>query len=789
MIKNYFIVALRTLKEHKIINAINIIGLSLGFTCCFLINNYIQYEINYDKYQINYNNIYKLRYGQKDKSAKNIFYNSIIPQMGIYLQNKFAQIKNVVRIIPWEYNVKYKENQFKESCISYVDPNIFDVFSYNFISGDPKIALIEPYSVVISDEIENKYFYNENPIGKSILIGNKDFKITGVIKKQYSNTNIKTKIFLSINSNKRWSEPLDDMISMMDGGIYLQLNSIININELENNLKLLFHNILELKYENTLIELQPLSREHLYTKIDYSIEEEGQGDARSIIIYSLIAIIILIIAIINYIIITLGKLSYRLKEVGIRKVLGADKKDIIIQFIIEMTIMCSISALIGIILTYLLLPEINILTNREIGYYFDLNLLLGIIIIICITGIIVCTVPSYLFSRFRTIESIRGYSLKGKRNKLILCLVLIQFILAISFSISSNILTGQTEFMMNKNKIQENEKIIEINLRSLQRTYANEIIKNKCNLFENKLKQNQSIISCSGFTGDKMISEINYNGKKIKCVFNAIKETYFDLFEIKMKEGRNINCDIFPRDSINSIIVNETFIKENNIQNPLTCMLNYDNSSEGYQIIGVVEDFSLGSMKEKIEPMVYKYYTGISKKMYIKVKRNDIKNTLNYIQKNWKEYYPDAIMDYTFYDDTWREKHKSELNSQKLISIVSLISILLSVFGVFGMATMTMAKRTKEIGVRKVYGATTRKIVLYLLKDYIIMVAISSAIAIPITCYLMKKWLEDYVYRIELNIGIFFFPVLIILVIVLFTVSFKTVKAASANPVDTLKHE
>jgi putative ABC transport system permease protein len=791
MLKNYIKIAFRNLIKQKTTSFINILGLSIGLTCCFLINQYVQFELSYDKFQKNYDNIYEIRTGYKNESSIIEYINMVNINLCNYFKLNFPQFKNFIYFIDASNIITYKDKQFIEDGIQFVDPEIFDMFSFDFIKGDPQNALKQPNSVTLDEELAIKYFENDDPLGKNITIGNMDLTVTGIFRKYPGNSNIRPKILISSLSDKRRSFVKGSNLSIT-GEIFVQLNpniSPIDFGNLLTKSGMEFSGYSKEDSDSYKIDLQPLSRVHLYTLADYSLEEEGQGDIKSIYIYSIIAFFILIIAIINFINISIGQLSSRYKEVGLRKVLGAEKRNILLQFFLEIMLLCLISAIISIIFVSLLLPGFNILTNREIALNFNMNMILSVIAIYMVTCIFAGLLPSILFSRLQPLETLRGKTITGQTWKLSYILIFIQFTLAILFVICSNIMTRQLDFMMLENKVPINDKIIQIRTRPLYRIYNEEEIKNKCTTFLKNISQNQMIQITSEELGGMMGSKVNCDGKIFKCTYNLIKENYFNMYGIKIKEGRDLNYNLYPNDIKNSIIINETFVKENNIKNPIGLVLRDEYSKESRQIIGIVEDFNLGSIKDKIPPMSYIYSTFKSARLCIKFSENNISNALPFIKEKWKEYFPEAIIDYTFYDDSWRERYKTELNSQKLIIIVSVISLLLSIFGVIGVATMSMSKRTKEIGIRKVLGASVGKIILILLKNYILLVIISAVIAIPAAYYYMNKWLQDYVYRVDMTIWTFLFPVLIILAIVLFTVSFKTIKAARANPVESLKYE
>ncbi len=786
MFKHYLKIAFRNVLKQKTTSFVNIVGLSVGMACCILILLFVQFELSYDKFQKNGSNIYKVL---ERGYTKGIFYSSGTPiPLGPTIKNIFPECVHAVRFSSrkaWN-SIQYGEKRFEENGITSADPGIFEMFTFEFIKGDHKSALFEPNCIVINNEIAKKYFGEEDPYGKIINIGKDAFKITGIVKNLPSNSTLKCRAIISFSSNDSFKK-MENHWGNNFAETYIQLNPHSSYQSIGTKLKeYLDKNLKQWQNEKRTFTLQPFNRIHLYSQADYGIE--GYGDYRTVIIYAAIAFFVLLIASINFINISLAQTATRFKEIGLRKVMGAFKKQIVLQFWGEIIFLCLIALTLSVLLVSVMLPKFNELLNRQITFNLGLNTLLGIGGIFLLTGIIAGLFPSFLFSKYEAVNILSGKIKIGGNTGFTKSLIVLQFSLSIFFLICTTVMSQQISFIMNQHHVPENEKIIEVSTNTLISFYPDwQVRKKNTDLYTSEVSIFPLIKHSAGEPGAIAIIQMEHDGRKWDGILADRTEKYFDMFGIKIKEGRGFNIDEFPSDSASSVIINETFVKENKIKNPVGNTIKFFDKS--YSIIGVVEDFLYGNIKRKIPALAIEYARMDLSTIYFTVNEKDISAVLKFLQNKWHELFPNALFSYSFYDESWRKEYDKEINSREMLGFVSILVVLLASFGILGLTTLTIAKRTKEIGVRKVLGASVRNIIFLLTKQFGLMVIISAVIAGPFAYYYMKEWLNDFVYRIDIKIWVFIFSTVLTLLISLFVVSFKAIKAALANPVESLRYE
>ena len=528
--------------------------------------------------------------------------------------------------------------------------------------------------------------------------------------------------------------------------------------------------------------IQPMKDIHLYSKSDYGLEADG--DYRIVIIYAGIALFILLIACINFINISIGQSVARFREVGVRKIMGAKRNQIIKQFWGEVFTMCIISILLALIIVELLLPGFNTFTDRNLTIVYDLSALVDIIFIVLITCILAAVLPSIVISRYNPAEVLKGTIKLGGSNKFTRALIVVQFALSIMFLNCTTIMSNQINFLLYKHKVPENEKILHIDLFNLLSVYSFEQYDNITKLFFNEVSRNSLIMSSSINSSGSGVS-YDDNGKMIWGIMTENDGGYFETFGIKIIEGRNFDVEKYPTDSINSILVNESFVKENGLTSPIGTSIPYRKKT--YQIIGVFEDFSEWILKNKIEPLMIGFLKKSNGPQYFRFREKDMTQVLSYVKDKWKEIFPNQPIRYTFYDDDIRERYTSEFKAREMFSIVTVITIILSCFGILGLTIATITKRVKEIGIRKVFGASTNRIMILLVKEFVILIVIAAIIAGPAAYYYMNKWLQDFVYRIDISIQVFVFSCALTILVALITISFlndKSCKGKSCRSVE-----
>jgi putative ABC transport system permease protein len=786
MLKNYFKIALRYLLKHRISSLINIAGLSVGMACCMLILFYVQHEMIYDKFHKNIDKIYRVifEYKNQDKNIHKYDDASHMPLAPIILRD-FPEVQNAARIIEYPSKMEYKDKQFVENDVSYSDPNIFSMFTFQFLVGDPLTALKDPSSMVISKNIADKYFGDEDPIGKIIKMEENDFKITGIVRDFPDNSSLQYKVFLPLVSFKRyssfsanWSDP-----SVVT---FIKLSSDQSIEKIEENInKNVKKYFSEYDAPKTMYKFQPMQDIHLFSKANYGID--SNGDFQIVILYSAVALFILLIACINFINITIGQFTSRFKEVSIRKILGAKRSQIIKQFWSEVFILCLISVFISFIIIEMLLPGFNSLVSRKISIEYSLKSLVGVISLILFTGFVVAIFPSIFLSRYEPSEVLKRKINIGGSNNLTRTLIVVQFFLSILFLSCTLIISNQINFIMDKHKISKSENILNIDFRHIESTYSDYQMSNLNRLFFNEISKSPVILNSTMLGGNVRSGDFQCKGKTIKSKIIEYDEGYLGTNGIKIIEGRNFSPEKYPTDTSISIIINEAFVQENNLKSPIGTIISSDKNN--YTIIGIVENYKGGVLKSKVKPVIIRLFKGTSLMQSFRFYSKNIDQVLALVNKKWKEIFPHEVINYTFVDENIKKMYSTELNARELLSYISIIALILSSFGILSLTINTIAKRIKEIGIRKVLGASMTNIIVSIIKEFMLLIIIALILAIPITYYYMEKWLRDFAYRIDINWWVFILSGGIVLIVALTTVSFLTIKAAVANPVDSLRNE
>lgn len=799
MFKNYLKISLRNLFKNKIFSFINIAGLAIGFLCFTLIFIFIKNELGYDTFHKKADWIYRPVEIQHDPGVGTQHVAVTMGPLAPALKADFPEIVQATRIYR-ATNIFYKigENGYFEDGTCLVDPDMFDIFTIPFVKGDPTTALNDPNNLVITEEIAHKFFGNEDPIGKTITashyFGQDEFIIKGVIENYPKNSHINFTILGSFSF-------LENRLSWMKSwytnsmATYVVLRGGTDVAGLEAK----FPNFLR-KYrteepENDDLELylQPLKDVHLYSNhIRYQTFNNRQGSINIIYTFSIIAIFIIMIACINFMNLSTARSSKRAREVGIRKVLGSDKKNLIYQFLGESILISFLALILSYFLIELIYPVFkSILGDRIISnYYHELGFIVQLIGIALLVGIISGSYPAFYLSTILPISTLKGRYTASKSGTLLRkVLVLIQFSIAIGLIASTGIVMDQMRYIKDKDLGYDKEQIVYLPLKT------NESRK-KLQILKTEFLKNTNIVNVSatsGLTGGSgsqgtMIAINNNEEQKMMMRYSFVDFDYLSTMGMDLKTGRNFSRQI-SSDTTSSVIINETAVREFGWDNPIGMEFKGDEGEPNYNVIGVVKDYHFYSLRQKIEPLIM--FVGGRRLFYIVIKINtaNIQSTLDYIEKTWNNYLPNHPFDYAFLDEYFDRMYKSESNTGKLFGYFSLIAILIGCMGLFGLASFTVEQRTKEIGVRKVLGATVSNIVTLLSKDFMKWVVLSGIIAYPTVYFLMKNWLSNFAYRTNIQILTLILAGFTVVLVAFLTVSFQSIKAAMTNPAKTLRYE
>ncbi|CAN5439989.1 ABC transporter permease [soil metagenome] len=811
MIKNYLRSAFRNIKRHKFISFINIFGLTIGLTCCLLILAYIVNERSYDKYNKNADNIYRItRTFYSAPGVESLHLGTIAPAFFPLLQTAFPDVK-MTRLYPNGTTIlKYKDKLFNEKNGCYADENFMNIFTVDVLKGNPKNALTEPYTVMLTENIAKKYFGDEDPLNKTILLDNNkhEFKVTGVYKAFPPNAHMHPELLMSFNTlkdsliygerNLRTSYGNNSFFTFMlfppnyntdrvEAQFPAFLDKYVVLKGMKVNIK---------TSQATKLSLQKLTDIHLRSHLDYEAEENG--DIKRVYIFSAIALFILLIACINYMNLSTARSALRAKEIGIRKVIGAQRKEIISQFLSESVLITLVALLLAAGLTALLIPFINNVS----GQHLTVNSLLQwqFILVICLLpfaiGLISGIYPALFMSSFMPIKVLKGMISVGSGNiSFRKVLVVLQFSISIILIVATTIVFQQLRYMQNKSLGFNKDHVIVMNydnsLGPQYEAFRTDLLKNP----EIKEAARSSRVPSGRLLDSQNAGTLDGSGAvqpiKADLKFVTTDLGFIPAYDIKMAAGRNFSR-AFGTDTGN-FVINEAAVEMLGWKTPENAIgkdLKYGQVTG--KIIGVVKDFHFESLHQKIIPLIFVFPSPVNAfygNISIKINSNNIKSTLSTIETTWHKYLPKTPFDYTFLDEKFQQLYNSEQQQGSLFTIFSCIAIFIACLGLFGLSAFTISQRVKEIGIRKVLGASVPQIVSELSKDFLKLVIVAAVIALPIAWFSMSKWLHDFAFRINISWWVFVMAGVIALVIAFVTISFQSIKAAIANPVKSLRSE
>jgi putative ABC transport system permease protein len=794
MLQNYLKIALRNLFHNKVFSFINIAGLSIGLACCMLIVLYTKDEVSYDRFHKNVNNIYRITATETSPEGQVSKFGITGMVPGPAFARQIPEIDKFVRLQGERFNIKKGTDIIPQEATK-VDSSFFSVFTFNFVEGSPKTALKDPQSVVITEEIAEKYFGKKSALGKTLSIdydGNfQPFTIAGIIKKAPQNSSIKVELLIPLHREKN----VDTQWINFFLNTFVTLKPLANPKEVEAKFARIYTHdakaeMAEAKkswnYTSKVqYGLQPMLETHLST--DFKAQNGLYDDSNPMYSYVLIglAMFLLLIACINFINLTVARSVKRSKEIGIRKVVGGDRKQLIYQFMGESFVLSFIAFLLAFVLVELTLPLFNSLANKalSISFLFDFKLVIAYFLLFLFTGFLAGFYPSLVLSKFRPVDTLYGRFKFASRNYLQKSLVVLQFSLAAFMMMATLILYSQFDFLM-KIDLGYNDKNV-VTLETGRMSVA------ETETFKNELLKNPDIQQVAPKNGGSWFTIANVNGKQeINFAMDVIDKDYLPTFKIPIAKGRNFSKD-FPSDSSQSVLVNEAFVKKAGWKNPIGQTVDFFYNQKKYQVVGVVKNYHFASLYEEIKPQLLSCDPQRSQygMLNIKINPNNTPNTLKYIEKTFKQLRPTKPYLYDFKDVTNLKQYEKEVKWKQIITFSAILIMFISCIGLFGLATLSAEKRTKEIGIRKVLGASATVIVTMLTKDFLKLVLISVIIAFPIAWFLADKFLADYPYRIQLNAWMFGMVALLLVFITILTISYQALKSALANPVKSLRTE
>lgn len=796
MIKSYFKIAWRNLHRSKLFSFVNIFGLAIGLTAFWMIILYVGYELSYDRFHAKAENIYRVAQHATWASGNMDVAISSAP-FAQALVDDYPEIKEAVRINPEGGGVvSYKDKRLIVHDIYFADRNIFKIFSFKFLYGNPASSLKKPQSIVLTKTLAEKLFGDPSlALGERIYFEN-DYEniVTGVIEDIPGNSHLNFSALRSLPSNYMEDWQAFNLYT------YILLNENAGITRLEAKISRFYEKHLksemgELDYA---LELQPLTSIHLHSHLDYEISRNG--DINNIYIFIAAAVLILIIAAINYINLTVARSAVRVREVGVRKIVGAHKFQLTIMFCCEALLVSAMAMLLAVFFADLLLPFIKEISGIDLSLWqFGMtNTLLAGMAITLIVGIVCGVYPAFFLSGLKTVFALKGQIGNVSTNITIRkSMVVFQFVVAIIMISGSWIIFDQLQFLLKKDLGFNKDQVITFHVSSHE-------VRRKIAFLKEQLLQNPHIkgvavasnpIGNNNIGTNGMLLE-KENGGMSSSTFIvqqfSVGEDFMPTLEIELVAGRNFAHNRLS-DTYASVLVNETFVKEARWKHPLGKIIqNSSNNEENARakIVGVVKDFHTYSLQHPIAPLViYKASPEDQDNVYVKILPNRTREVLSYINKAYGKLDPSTPLEFHFLDQNFAEQYQGEQRQGKLLLIFTLLAILLALLGLFGLTAFSMAQRNKEIGVRKVLGASVLSLIALLSKDFIKLVMLAFLIASPIAWFAMRKWLQNFAYRIAIEWWMF--PIIGVLIITVagITISYQSIKTASTNPVNSIKSE
>jgi putative ABC transport system permease protein len=799
MFKNLFKIAVRSIIKDKTYSIINILGLTIGITCSLFLLMYILDELSYDRYHRNAANIYRVV--SNIKEPDNAFTWAVVQiPLADELRDTYPEVKNVVRFLGTDRTLYKKgDKQFYEEKFYRADSTVFDMFTYEFLAGDRNSALDEPYSMVITEKIAKKYFTSVPLAMDQILVdgNNHEYKITGVLKDIPLNSHFRFDALMAKNSDP--GNRNEGHWGNFGVFTYIELPDNYDLSKMYSSLDKILKEKVDPIFEKFGIkikyELQKITDIHLYSKIQD--ESEARGDISYIYIFSAVGVFMLVIACINYMNLATARSANRSKEVGVRKVMGSQRKQLIIQFITESMVIALLSLVLSLVLIFTLLPLFNTLANKELpyGYMLQAPVLLSLVTIALFIGVVGGSYPAFYLSAFNPVNVLKGkLAAKGGSVLFRKILVVKQFAISIFMLISTLIVYDQLQYIRNKDLGFDKSRVLRIEL-------SEDKVRQQAHVLEEKLKQVAGVaaVGLAYATPGRGIgkSVLQVEDKEGKLVDRGVDLYGADYDFIKtlgmtIVTGRDFSRDV-ASDTTYAVLVNEAMVKRMGWDDPIGRKFVFgieDPNQVEKRVVGVVKDYHQSSLYDVIEPLLIflgKYHNYV----FVRTEKGTVKESISSIEKVWKEMFPGDSFEYIFLDQDFNSQYKADEKRSQIFTTFSGLTVFIACLGLLGLSAFTTEQRTKEIGVRKVIGASIKSLVMLVSKEFFLWVGIGTLIAFPLAWYFTENWLQNFAYRIELQHEwpTFLAAALLAFVITLITVGFHVVRAASANPVKALRDD
>jgi len=795
MVYNYLKLGLRNLFKHKTYSLINIIGLSVGIAAFLLIFLHVQYELGFNKHIPENSRLYRCVEVQTAPGVGEQHVAVTMGPLGSALKKDFPEVEDFVRLMYWgPRSIEYEGKYFEPEFIVFADPSVFNLFGIKLILGDTATALKEMNSLVISKEIaENIFGSAEKAMGSLVKINNKDsFTVTGVIENQPAQASFRINGLMPMAFVEKYvtswhNNSLDTYVRLKEGTDVKQLEA-----KFPDFIKQYSDPEEGTEYGWSLY-LQPLMDIHLKSgHIKFQIMNYNQGSWNMIIVFSIIAMMIILLACINFINLAIARSVKRSREVGMRKVMGANKSNLIYQFLGESLIITFISIALALLLVELLLPFFNSMLGNEFKIDFLGNPVfnIGLFIILVLVSLIAGSYPAFYLSRYEPIKVLRsGAGSEIGSGWLTKSLVIFQFVISIGMIFSIAVTYDQFKYAINKDLGINYTDVVSIRLKDRNEPETVQYLKNEF-LTNSNVLDVAFVSDINGVSGSQGAIEVDDSiSKSITVRYGYVDYNYFKMMGVPIVKGRDFNREN-ALDEKEAIILNQAAVDYLGWDDPIGKTFRpFDDSLIKRKVIGVIADYNYYSIHQKIEPAIYFINTDQSYVLAVKINHLNQKETLENLENIWNSRFPGVPFSYKMAEDIIHKNYQDEKNTLQLFSFFTILSLVVSCLGLYGLTALMIERKTKEIGIRKVFGGSVSQIVTYLLKSFVVLILIAGIIATPIAWYIMSEALTNFAYSISISWFYFLESISVALVVALLTITFHAVKAANSNPVDSLRYE
>ena len=795
MFKSYFITGIRGLLSQKVYSIIKVIGLSFGLAASIMIYLYVQEDLSYDTMHEKYNRIVRILTIDSAEGVSSKQVGVTQPRLAPAAEEELPEVLESVRFTGGgRYDLSYQDNVLKCEAAFRVDPSVFDVFDFKIIEGPEKGILDNPGSIAITQSLAKKIFGNENPIGKTVKLNQTtDLHVTAVLADLPKNSHLQFDLLRTLVPDKD-DDGLRQALETWQGIFtfsYLLLDKPANVSDLNSKLQAISKK--NNAYEFFTPVVQPLKDVHLMSKEILFETNSNKSDILNVYVLSTISILILILAVVNFMNLVTAKAASRAKEVGMRKVIGAVRGQLIAQHLTESIIVTFIASLIAVILVYTVVPALNNTYQR----FADVNVLLqpisivSILALVLIVGILAGLYPAFVLSSFKPILVLKGsFKNSAQGIRLRKALVVLQFTISIALMVGTGIIYQQMQFIYSTDLGYDREQIISIQ--------QNGAAVSRATTLKTELLRNESIIAAgtsSTRIGQQLgrtniFPEGSTSETNIITSIMTADENFIPTMNMKMVQGRNFSLDY---DDSLSMIINEEMSRLLKWEEPIGKKISIQTGANpgdntAYTVVGVVKDFHFATIRHKLEPM-FMLYSKDNGALSIKVKAANMKETLTFVEDAWKKVNPGTTFEYNFLDEQFANLYRNEQAFANMVSHFTILALIIAGLGLFALSAFTAQQRKKEIGIRKVLGATNATIFYKLSFEFIALILVSFVLASLVSYFVMEKWLQDFQYSIKIGLGIFLLAGASALLIALLTISFQAIKAALNNPADALRSE